>query len=164
MKFMRYLYEDTRTLYDVFRRGARVSSIFTFPNRQRPSICQANPLTCPDIDNGPCLGWREDPTKQYQWMRYEETLLRAQNLGSGLVALGLKPTPDTLVGVYGQNSPEWVLSEYALYSFSMVIVPLYDTLGPEACNYIINQGINTLVMIVLSVFCLFSTQHNTSYM
>lgn len=27
MKFMRYLYEDTRTLYDVFRRGARVSSI-----------------------------------------------------------------------------------------------------------------------------------------
>lgn len=86
------------------------------------------------------MGWREDPTKQYQWMRYEETLLRAQNLGSGLVALGLKPTPDTLVGVYGQNSPEWVLSEYALYSYSMVIVPLYDTLGPEACNYIINQG------------------------
>lgn len=122
MKFMRYLYEDTRTLYDVFRRGARVSN------------------------NGPCLGWREDPTKQYQWMRYEETLLRAQNLGSGLVALGLKPTPDTLVGVYGQNSPEWVLSEYALYSYSMVIVPLYDTLGTEACNYIINQAEMSLVI------------------
>lgn len=26
MKFMKYLYEDTKTLYDVFRRGARVSS------------------------------------------------------------------------------------------------------------------------------------------
>ena len=34
MKFMRYLYDDTRTLYDVFRRGARVSSksfFFFFP-------------------------------------------------------------------------------------------------------------------------------------
>jgi long-chain acyl-CoA synthetase len=26
MKFMRYLYEDTKTLYDVFPRGARISS------------------------------------------------------------------------------------------------------------------------------------------
>ena len=30
MKFMKYLYDDTRTLYDVFRRGARVSSEFHF--------------------------------------------------------------------------------------------------------------------------------------
>lgn len=74
-------------------------------------------------------------------MRYEEALLRAQNFGSGLVALGLKPTPNTLVGIYSQNCPEWVLSEHALYSYSMVIVPLYDTLGPEACRYIINQGV-----------------------
>lgn len=73
-------------------------------------------------------------------MRYEEALLRAQNFGSGLVALGLKPGPNTLVGVYSQNIPEWVLSEHGLYSFGMVIVPLYDTLGPESCRYIINQG------------------------
>ena len=86
------------------------------------------------------MGWREGPTKQYQWMRYEEALLRAQNFGSGLVALGLKPTPNTLIGIYSQNCPEWVLSEHGLYSYSMVIVPLYDTLGPEACRYIINQG------------------------
>lgn len=122
MKFMRYLYEDTLTLFDVFRRGCRVSN------------------------NGPCLGWREGPTKQYQWMRYEEALLRAQNFGSGLVALGLKPSPNTLVGIYSQNCPEWVLSEHALYSYSMVIVPLYDTLGPEACRYIINQAEMSLVI------------------
>lgn len=75
-------------------------------------------------------------------MRYEEALLRAQNFGSGLVALGLRPCSNTLVGIYSQNCPEWVLTEHGLYSFSMVIVPLYDTLGPEACRYIINQGMN----------------------
>lgn len=66
--------------------------------------------------------------------------MRAQNFGSGLVALGLRPGPDTLVGIYSQNCPEWVLSEYGLYSFSMVGVPLYDTLGPDCCRYIINQS------------------------
>jgi len=27
----------------------------------------------------------------------------------------------------------------------MVTVPLYDTLGPEACSYIIHQGFNTIL-------------------
>ncbi|KZS19374.1 Long-chain-fatty-acid--CoA ligase 5 [Daphnia magna] len=115
IKLLRYLYEDTRTLYDVFRRGERVSN------------------------NGPCLGWRVDPTKPYQWMSYKESLLRAQNFGSGLVALGLHPGPGTLVGIYSQNCPEWILGEYALYTYSMAIVPLYDTLGPDSCRFIINQ-------------------------
>ncbi len=75
-------------------------------------------------------------------MNYKETMSRSQNFGSGLVALGLKPGTDTLVGVYSQNNPEWVLSEYGLYSNSMVVVPLYDTLGPDASRFIINQGIN----------------------
>jgi len=122
MKFMRYLYDDTRTLYDVFRRGARVSN------------------------NGPCLGWREGSNKQYTWMRYEEALLRAQNFGSGLVSLGLQAGSNTLVGIYSQNCPEWVLAEHGLYSYSMVVVPLYDTLGPEACKYIINQASMTTVI------------------
>lgn len=77
-------------------------------------------------------------------MRYEEALLRIRNLGSGLVSMGLRPGSSTFVGVYCQNSPEWVLSEHAIFTFSMVIVPLYDTLGPEACQYIINQGMGVL--------------------
>ena len=143
MKFMRYLYDDTRTLYDVFRRGARVSSKTLLPlaiHNESNTNVHFEQKKNKKIDNGPCLGWREGSNKAYSWMRYEEALLRAQNLGSGLVALGLQPGPNTLVGIYSQNSPEWVLAEHALYSFSMVVVPLYDTLGPEACKYIINQG------------------------
>lgn len=54
--------------------------------------------------------------------------------------MGLNPGPETFVGIYAQNCPEWILTEQGLYCQSMVIVPLYDTLGPEACNFIINQG------------------------
>lgn len=130
MKFMRFLYDDAKTLYEVFQRGARVSN------------------------NGACLGWREGAAKQYQWMRYEEALLRAHNFGSGVVALGLKPGPNTFVGVYCQNCPEWVLTEQGLYCYSMVIVPLYDTLGPESCKYIINQAEIALVVCENDAKCL----------
>ena len=46
----------------------------------------------------------------------------------------------TFIGIYSQNCPEWVLTEQAAYCQSMVIVPLYDTLGPEACTFIINTS------------------------
>ncbi len=35
---------------------------------------------------------------------------------------------------------QWIISELACYTYSMVAVPLYDTLGPEALVFIINQG------------------------
>lgn len=37
-------------------------------------------------------------------------------------------------------SPQWIIAELACYTYSMVVVPLYDTLGPGAVRYIINTG------------------------
>lgn len=35
---------------------------------------------------------------------------------------------------------QYFITEQGCYMYSMCIVPLYDTLGVEACNHIINQG------------------------
>lgn len=35
---------------------------------------------------------------------------------------------------------QWIIAEQACYTYSMVAVPLYDTLGPEALVFIIDQG------------------------
>uniref|UniRef100_A0A8C1MIV7 Long-chain-fatty-acid--CoA ligase n=1 Tax=Cyprinus carpio TaxID=7962 RepID=A0A8C1MIV7_CYPCA len=41
---------------------------------------------------------------------------------------------------------EWIISELACYTYSMVVVPLYDTLGPDAIRYIINRAeISTVI-------------------
>ncbi|MGH0132210.1 UNVERIFIED_CONTAM: hypothetical protein FKN15_048937 [Acipenser sinensis] len=41
---------------------------------------------------------------------------------------------------------EWIISELACYTYSMVVVPLYDTLGPGAIRYIINTAeISTVI-------------------
>ncbi|XP_008197074.1 long-chain-fatty-acid--CoA ligase 5 isoform X5 [Tribolium castaneum] len=121
-KFVSYMFPDAKTLYETFRRGAKESN------------------------NGPCLGWRESYVKPYQWLNYNEALLRAKNFGAGMVAQGLTPGTNTIIGIYSQNCPEWIITEQAAYCYSMVLVPLYDTLGPDACAFIIKQAEITVVV------------------
>lgn len=108
--------KEVQTLHDAFKRGARVSS------------------------NGEAYGWKPSPTEPFRWISYNDVLVRAANIGAGLIAKGLKPANTTNVGIYSQNRVEYGITEQACYMYSMVLVPLYDTLGPEACTHIINQA------------------------
>ncbi|NXW55993.1 ACSL5 ligase, partial [Eurystomus gularis] len=116
-----YYFEDGKTLYEVFQRGLHASG------------------------NGRCLGYRK-PNQPYQWLTYKQVLDRAQYLGSGLLQKGCKPSSNHFIGIFAQNRPEWIISEYACYTYSMVAVPLYDTLGPEAIVYIVNQADISIVI------------------
>lgn len=78
-------------------------------------------------------------------MSFDETLLKARNFGCGLVNLGVHP--HELVGIYSQNRPEWILFEQGAYCYSLVVVALYDTLGPDACAFIIKQTDMSTVIV-----------------
>lgn len=82
---------------------------------------------------------------RFQWMNFNETLLKAKNFGSGLITLGVRP--HELVGIYCQNRPEWILFEQGAYCYSLVVVALYDTLGPDACAFIIKQTDMSTVVV-----------------
>ena len=110
-----FMYDDCKTLLEMMQRGYRLS------------------------ENGPCLGSRGSKP-EYSWITYGEVIERSKNLGSGFVHIGMKPGQSSLIGIYSQNCEEWILTEHACYNQSAVIVPLYDTLGPNACSFIINQG------------------------
>uniref|UniRef100_A0A2K5S894 Long-chain-fatty-acid--CoA ligase n=1 Tax=Cebus imitator TaxID=2715852 RepID=A0A2K5S894_CEBIM len=72
---------------------------------------------------------------------------RAEFLGSGLLQHNCKACTDQFIGVFAQNRPEWIIAELACYTYSMVVVPLYDTLGPGAIRYIINTAdISTVIV------------------
>uniref|UniRef100_A0A674CGP0 Long-chain-fatty-acid--CoA ligase n=1 Tax=Salmo trutta TaxID=8032 RepID=A0A674CGP0_SALTR len=114
-KHMTHLYNDAKTMYEFFLRGARVSN------------------------NGPCLGARQ-PSQPYEWLSYSEVAEKAENLGSALLHRGHTQTKDQFIGIFAQNRPEWTIAELACYTFSLVAVPLYDTLGTEAIAYVIDKG------------------------
>ncbi|XP_011360573.1 long-chain-fatty-acid--CoA ligase 6 isoform X4 [Pteropus vampyrus] len=121
-QLLTHYYDDARTMYQVFRRGLSISG------------------------NGPCLGFRK-PKQPYQWLSYQEVADRAEFLGSGLLQHNCKACTDQFIGVFAQNRPEWIIAELACYTYSMVVVPLYDTLGPGSIRYIINTAdISTVIV------------------
>ena len=89
---------------------------------------------------GICLGWRNSQTNPYQWLTYGEVILRAEKFGCGLLTMGLSPGVHSMVGIYSRNCTEWVIAEQGLYCYSMVTVPLYDSLGPDARAFVISEG------------------------
>ncbi|XP_067120704.1 long-chain-fatty-acid--CoA ligase 5-like isoform X1 [Centruroides vittatus] len=121
-KHLEYLYEDAKTLFEAMCRGVRISG------------------------DGRCLGWRPSKDHGYHWLTYNEVMNRIKNFSSGLIHIGVKPGTSTYVGIYSQNCAECVISEQACYYHSMVAVPLYDTLGPNSCTFIINQAEITIVI------------------
>ncbi|KAM9856847.1 long-chain-fatty-acid--CoA ligase 1a isoform 1-T2 [Aulostomus maculatus] len=118
---MTFYYSDARTMYEVFQRGLRVSN------------------------DGPCLGSRK-PNQPYEWLSYREVADRAEHIGSALIHRGHSQSEDKFIGIFSQNRPEWTISELACYTYSLVAVPLYDTLGTEAIGYIIDKAsISTVI-------------------
>ena len=95
----------------------------------------------------PYLGWRPSSGAPYQWLSYGTVGRLRDDLGAGLVHLGLNPG-DTL-GIYGPNCPEWVLLDAACARHSLVTVPLYDTLGPDAVKYIAGHAELVAVAVAL---------------
>jgi long-chain acyl-CoA synthetase len=71
----------------------------------------------------------------FQWESYNKVYEHMKNFGSGLIQLGAKAKEN--VGLYSVNRPGWVIAEHACYMYDFVTVPLYDTLGDEALEYII---------------------------
>jgi long-chain acyl-CoA synthetase len=91
---------------------------------------------------GNYLGFRrivDNVAGAYEWITYEECLERVKNFGSAILSekIGLKPNEP--LGIYSINRPEWVISDYAAMFNSIITVPLYDTLGLQALQFIINQ-------------------------
>ena len=92
-------------------------------------------------NNGRCLGYRPSKGAPYKYMNFGEVYKKSQEVGSALLkVLGLKPGNETNVGIYAKNCPEWFIACLANVRYSMVTVPLYDTLGAEAASYIVQQA------------------------
>lgn len=98
--------------------------------------------------NGPrnALGYREvlaDGTPSpYKWYTYAEVGKKVEQLGAALVKVGL--ARHGRCGVFGANSAEWMLALQACNRQTVYCVPLYDTLGENAIEYIINHSESTV--------------------
>lgn len=97
-------------------------------------------------NDGRCLGWRPGPKEEYVWLTYSEVESQARLFACGLVKMGLEKNSRSFLGIYSQNNVHWMLAAQGCWMHSMCVVPLYDTLGPDACTFIINQTEMTCIL------------------
>lgn len=74
----------------------------------------------------------------YVWLTYKEVYDSAMRMGSAMRRRGVNP--GDRCGIYGSNCPEWITAMEACNSQAITYVPLYDTLGPNAVEFIINHA------------------------
>jgi len=115
--------DQTRTLHDVFER-----SVDLFPNNSYLGQRIVSP------DDGTV-------SEGYSWMTYAEVASVRNALGSGMLDLGIRGgNGRSRIGLYSHNSVDWMLVDTAIHAYGMTAVPLYDTLGPDAVEYIANHA------------------------
>ncbi|KAL9168279.1 hypothetical protein ABFS82_04G005200 [Erythranthe guttata] len=87
------------------------------------------------------LGWRELVNGKwgpYVWKTYKQVYEETLYTGSALRTHGIEP--GARIGIYGSNCPQWIVAMEACAAHSLICVPLYDTLGPGAVNYILDHA------------------------
>ncbi|CAH8653533.1 unnamed protein product [Heterobilharzia americana] len=87
----------------------------------------------------PCFGTREALTSPVKWITYAEVYEKIQLMGSALTKLMGENPKNNFVGIYGRNSPEWVITQLANTAYSFVTVPLYSTFGTEAITHVCSE-------------------------
>jgi len=111
-------FEGCKSLFEIFERSVRL-----YPEN-------------------PCIGRRlkgeDGAAGDYQWLSYREVSEKVAMLSSGLEAEGV--ASQDAVGVFGANCPEWMIAMQACNRANAKCVPLYDTLGENAVEYILNHA------------------------
>ncbi|KAL8189111.1 hypothetical protein R6Q57_029372 [Mikania cordata] len=96
----------------------------------------------------PALGRRQvidGKAGGYSWMSYQDAYNSAIRIASAIRSRCVNP--GDRCGIYGPNCPEWIISMEACNGSGITYVPLYDTLGANAVEYIINHAEISLVFV-----------------
>ncbi|KAJ7261335.1 hypothetical protein B0H12DRAFT_1106331 [Mycena haematopus] len=108
----------------------------------------------------PFLGHRPVISKQplkfanyYEWQTYGQVDVRRRHVGSALVHLfktGVIGGGDLeTAGIWSINRPEWQIIDIALLSYKKIGVSLYDTLGRDSVEHIINHAELTIIFATM---------------
>jgi long-chain acyl-CoA synthetase len=111
----------------------------------------------------PIISWKPDEkTKRnvpvhkdaYQFYTFSQVEEKCRALGSGIENLGLAPVKSQykdlnlrFIGIHSKNSVEWVLTDHANSLFGYTSMPLYDTLGEEAVDFMLNETETTTLFM-----------------
>ncbi|XP_059662215.1 long chain acyl-CoA synthetase 4-like [Cornus florida] len=82
---------------------------------------------------------------KYVWLTYKQVYDLVMKVGISIRSCGIEE--GGRCGIYGANSSEWIMSMEACNAHGLHCVPLYDTLGAGAVEFIICHAEITIVFV-----------------
>jgi len=81
----------------------------------------------------------------YEWKTYKEVIDVARDLGKAFFSQNLVSFNEyqgekfQFLGIYSKNREEWATTQIACMMNNVTIIPFFDSLGPDALKFVINQ-------------------------
>ncbi|KAG9318273.1 hypothetical protein JVU11DRAFT_357 [Chiua virens] len=117
-----------------------------------PDIFEAGYKYDPDarlLGHRPVISTKPLKFGPYVWQTYRQVDVRRRKVGSALHELFksgvLKAEDLQTVGIWSQNRPEWQIVDLAMNAYGKVGVSLYDTLGIDSVELIINHSAISII-------------------
>ena len=129
-----------------------------YQNKLKVKTLHDSYLHCLDTPKQEFLGKREKDKKgklsKFKFRSYQQVFRDAEKFGSGMVNLKMASVNNEdknnnlkFIGFYTKTTYEVLVSDIACCLYNYVIIPLYDTLGEQANDYIFNQTkLDTLII------------------
>jgi len=108
----------------------------------------------PATANSPAQYEVKNTFTDFIWESYEDVFSSVNQYARGLLKLNLCPEIESktdgafkFIGIWGKNRREWVISDLAAHGIGATVITLYDTLGDDTVEYILDQTkLTTLVV------------------
>ncbi|CEL01282.1 Putative AMP-binding enzyme [Aspergillus calidoustus] len=141
--------DDLTTIYDAFRRSARVYGNAKAVGSRRLIKTHVETKKVKKIVDGVeqevDKQWTYFEKSAYSYKSFVEYEKQALELGSGLRKLGL--TKVDKLHLYGSTSENWLAMSHAAASQSLTIVTAYDTLGEEGLSHSLVQTESSAIFL-----------------
>jgi len=137
----------------IYRNAKFTNELVVFANPQITTLYENFMWGLKTSRDNPCIGHRplipgvrDQPARRgpYVWQTYKQVEQRITNFGSGLLRvvadLNLSQQSGFHVGIWAVNRPEWFITDNACYAYSLCSVALYDTLGADTVEYVVNHA------------------------
>lgn len=131
--------------------GGSLDSLVAWPFEGVDTLLKAFRRTANRIPDHPMLGTRAG--SKFTWQSWKQVEERAKHISYGMVALNLAPeiaaedTTYRFIGIQSKNRAEWVIAHLANMHQSITTVAFFDTLGPDAQKFVINQTEMTTMIV-----------------
>jgi long-chain acyl-CoA synthetase len=92
--------------------------------------------------------------ERYEYFTWSQVETQIKAIGSAIESLGLAPVKSQFrdyklkfVGIHSKNTTHWILLDIANMMYGYTTMPIYDTLGEEAVDHMLNETETSTIFI-----------------